>query len=223
MTEIKAAEEFLVKRSQERSFPEELKNLKAKPSKGIAPRSRILMLRPQLDVNGVLRMGGRLNQTDLPPHQKNPIILLAKDTFTRILFQHYHVLLGHCGPSTLLAHAANLYHVSGGRKLSRSICNECITCRKAAARTSTQLLGQLPPSRVEPPSISEHRHGFRWSISNEKRTHQKASYYSILFSCVHMLCHKSCSSRSGIRFEHTSISSSHGSICQQKRTATPSP
>ena len=101
-------------------------------------------------------MGGRLNQTSYPQHQRNPIILSAKDCFTKMLFKHYHLLLGHCGPSTLMTHAANLYHVVGGRTLARSICTKCVVCRKAAAKASSQLLGQLPPARVEPHYVFLH-------------------------------------------------------------------
>ena len=34
--------------------------------------------------------------------------------------------------------------------MARSTCAKCITCRKSAAKASSQLLGQLPPARAEP-------------------------------------------------------------------------
>ena len=109
-----------------------------------------------MDDSGLLRVGGRFKFTDLHPHQKHPIIISAQDLLTRLPFNHYHLLLGHCGPSTLLAHASNIYHVVGGRKLARSTCSKCIICRKASVKASTQLLGQLPPSRVEPTHVLLH-------------------------------------------------------------------
>ena len=97
-----------------------------------------------------------MSHTELPEYQKHPILISANDPFTKLLFLHYHLQLGHCGPSALLAHAGNVYHVKGGRKLSRSTCTKCVKCRMAAAKASTQILGQLPPERVEPNYVFLH-------------------------------------------------------------------
>ena len=150
------ATNILLQRSQRRSFPQEVAATKATPPKNLAAHSKILTLRPRMDENQLLRVGGRLQQTNYPRHQQHPIIISAKDHFTVLLFQHYHLLLGHCGPSTLMTHAANLYQVVGGRTLARSICTRCVVCRKASAKASSQLLGQLPPARVEPHYVFLH-------------------------------------------------------------------
>ena len=142
---------FLTQRSQQRSFQQELTAIMA--GREISPKSTILVLHPMLGKDKLLRVGGRLWNTKLPYHTSHPIILAANDHLAQVLFLHYHLLLGHCGPSTLLAHSANLYHVVRGRVLSRNVCMKCVTCRKQAARTSSQLLGQLPPFRVEPQAV----------------------------------------------------------------------
>ena len=154
--EAKDTTKFLIKRSQKRSYPEEVKQLTTDPPKDLSHSSKILVLRPRIDKTGLMKIGGRLNHTELPEHQKHPIILSAKDEFSKLLFLHYHHQLGHCGPSALLAHSSNLYHVVGGRGLARRICSTCVTCRAAAAKASTQLLGQLPPARVEPNYVFLH-------------------------------------------------------------------
>ena len=154
--EARAATLLLVHRSQKRSFPTEVSYLMADPPKDILQRSSILTLHPIVDNKGVLRVGGRLGRTNLPEFQKHPIIISAKDQFARLLFKHYHLELGHCSPTALLAHAGNIYHVVGARKLSREIYIKCITCKKAAAKAKNQLLGQLPPERVEPDFVFYH-------------------------------------------------------------------
>ena len=154
--EARETTRILILRSQLRSFPKELKQLTADPPQNLPKRSSILTLRPRVDDQGILKLGGRLNHTDLPEYQKHPIIISATDPFTRLLFLHYHLQLGHCGPSALLSHAGNVYHVVGGRRLSREICSKCVTCRAAAAKVSTQILGQLPPERVEPNYVFYH-------------------------------------------------------------------
>ena len=39
-------------------------------------------------------------------------------------------------------------HVVGARRLSRAVCSKCITCRRCAPRTESQLMGELPAPRV---------------------------------------------------------------------------
>ena len=154
VAEGQIATKLLLHRSQLRSFPDELSAIKSK--KNLSPRSQILVLHPFMGKDDFLRVGGRLWLTKYVYHVKHPIILSSRDHLTSILFNHYHLLLGHCGPSTLLTHAANLYHVVGGRTLARSVCKQCIVCKKKAARASSQLLGQLPPARVEPHYVFLH-------------------------------------------------------------------
>ena len=145
------ATRWLLQRSQHRSFTPEISTIKAR--KDLSPRSKILVLHPFMGKDQLLRVGGRLWNTKIPHHTAHPVILAAADHLTIILFDYYHLLLGHCGPSTLLTHSANIYHVLGGRTLSRTVCSRCVTCRKQAARASSQLLGQLPPFRVEPQHV----------------------------------------------------------------------
>ena len=154
--EGQAATNILLQRAQQRSFPKEVAAVKATPPKDLSVHSRILTLRPMMDEDKLLRVGGRLRQTNYARHQQHPIIISAKDHLTLLLFRHYHLLLGHCGPSTLMTHAANLYHVVGGKTLAKKICSSCVICRKQAAKASSQLLGQLPPPRIEPHYVFLH-------------------------------------------------------------------
>ena len=105
------ATNILLQRSQRRSFPQEVAAAGATPPKDISTTSRIITLRPLMDESKLLKVGGRFKNTSYPKHQQHPVIISAKDYLTKLLFQHYHLLLGHCGPSTLMAHAANLYQV----------------------------------------------------------------------------------------------------------------
>ena len=43
-----------------------------------------------------------------------------------------------------------LYHITGCRKVVRTITRGCITCRRIAAKPQAQLVGQLPTERVTP-------------------------------------------------------------------------
>ena len=129
-----AAEDFLRKRSQARSFQAELQQLKATPPKLLSTKSSLPALHPYLDKKQLLRLGGRLNNSSLPEEQKHPIILSSSDTFSRLLLHHYHLQLSHCGPTALISHSGNLYHIIEVRRLARSVCSSCIVCRRVIGR-----------------------------------------------------------------------------------------
>ena len=148
--EVESAELFLQRSSQARAFSSELKHLRASPPKSIPSTSNLLVLHPYLGLDGLLHVGGRLSKAPLTPSQKHPVIISSRDHFTKLLLNYYHVKLGHCGPTLLISHAGDTYHIVGARRLARDVCRQCMVCRKAAARVETQLMGQLPPARTTP-------------------------------------------------------------------------
>ena len=101
-------------------------------------------------------MGGRLRNALISEEQKHPVILSTKDIFTKLLFNKYHLDLLHGGPTAMLSHSGNLFYITGAKKLARSVCQTCIICRKAAAKAGPQLMGQLPPSRLNPDYVFFH-------------------------------------------------------------------
>ena len=151
-----AAEDFLQRRSQARAFSTEIHQLTADPPKPLSNKCRLLALHPQLNRRGLLCVGGRLSNALISEEQKHPIILSASDVFTRLLFNQYHLELGHGGPTAILSHSGNLFYISGAKKLARSVCSKCTICRRAAAKAGPQLMGQLPPSRLDPDFVFFH-------------------------------------------------------------------
>ena len=81
VAESQEATQVLIRRSQHRSFPEEMKMLTKDPPQDLPKRSRILVLRPRVDDSKLLKIGGRLNHTEFPSYQKNPIILSARPSY----------------------------------------------------------------------------------------------------------------------------------------------
>ena len=61
--EARAASNILITRSQWRSFPDEMKKITAEPPQEISQRSAILTLRPRVNNKGILRIGGRIRNT----------------------------------------------------------------------------------------------------------------------------------------------------------------
>ena len=150
VTEVEAAEQVLFKRSQARTFGAELARLKSNPTTPMAKSSPLRLVHPFLSKEGLLQVGGRLNQAELSPLQKHPVILSTSDGLTKLYFVHYHRKLSHCGPTLLLANTGLSIYAPGAKRLARSICQGCITCRKTFPRTLQQRMGQLPAPRVNP-------------------------------------------------------------------------
>ena len=147
--EVTAAETVLFRQAQARAFPRELQRLSAAVPEPMRRDSPLKLVHPFLDKEGLLRVGGRLNRSSLPYLQKHPIILSANDYLTKLLFQYNHVHLSHCGPTLLMAHVGQQVYVPGAKRLSRSVCQNCLLCRRVAPRCFQQRMGQLPPPRVE--------------------------------------------------------------------------
>ena len=72
----------------------------------------------------------------------------SHDKLASLMFKYNHVHLSHCGPTLLLSHTGDNYHVLGARQLARITCKQCVVCRKAAAKVENQLMRQLPAART---------------------------------------------------------------------------
>ena len=94
-----------------------------------------------------MRVGGRLSNSALSQSQS---YLTPEDKLTIMYFTYMHVCLGHCGPSLLLCATGLRFHVVGARRLSRTVCSQCVVCRRVSAKTQWQMMGQLPAARVMP-------------------------------------------------------------------------
>ena len=126
-----------------------MKALTHSPPAPLPKNSRILGLHPFLGKDGLLHVGGRLSHSSLSINQ-HPIIVASQDHFVKLLLSHEHVRLAHCGPTLLLSSVGEMWHVIGARRAARTVCSQCIPCRKVAAAGTQQRMGQLPEARVTP-------------------------------------------------------------------------
>ena len=103
-----------------------------------------------LGKDGLLRVGGRLANSNLSLSHSHPVIICSKNNLAKSMFQYKHVSLDHCGPSLLLSSVGHRFHVLGARRLARTTCKSCTTCRCFSTRSQQQKMGQLPAPRVTP-------------------------------------------------------------------------
>lgn len=97
----------IIRIAQREAFETELKRLKT--NQNLQKGSAIITLTPFIDENGILRVGGRLSNSDLSYEEKHPIILPRSHKLSKLIIKDAHL-------KTLRVHGGNqatLVHLSG--------------------------------------------------------------------------------------------------------------
>ena len=116
----------------------------------------MLPLHPILDDHGLLRVGGRGNQSKLEYSLCHPIILHGNHPVTKLLISTEHLRLLHAGPTLIAASLSRRFHIVGSRRVLRSLTRGCVPCRRTSVKPKLQMLGQLPVERLTPGLVFEH-------------------------------------------------------------------
>ena len=108
-------------------------------------------LSPVIDREGILRVGGRLNQADLANEELNPIILPKSSHVSSFLIRHYHERVQHQGRVVSNGALRRSGHwILGGKKLINSIIEKCVKCKKLRGQCQIQKMADLPVDRISP-------------------------------------------------------------------------
>ena len=135
VTELEASMTFIISWSQRREFGSWRQD------------QRLVKLKPVL-MGGVLRVGGRLDNSDLNREKKHPIILPPKGHLTTLIVRHYHASVGHSGLAMTLGAIRQRFWLLNGRAGVKSALSKCVVCRKILARPAQQEMATLPRERV---------------------------------------------------------------------------
>ncbi|GBO28678.1 hypothetical protein AVEN_185716-1 [Araneus ventricosus] len=110
--------------------------------------SSLINLSPFLDEEDILRVGGRLKNSNLPIERKHPILLPYNNHFSDLIINHFHVLYLHTGAEATLANIRTKFWLIDGRNYIRKIIRKCVPCLKVSAKSSNQVMADLPSCRV---------------------------------------------------------------------------
>ena len=141
------AQSALIKLAQSECLGGELTLLKS--SKPLPDSNKLSNLSPILDKDGIMRVGGRLKNADIAFSAKHPVLIPENHPLSTVMIEHHHKMNKHQG--SLITHNSiiqNGFHIQNGRRLIRKLLNTCVTCRKLRAKTSTQMMADLPPERL---------------------------------------------------------------------------
>ncbi|XP_033231725.1 uncharacterized protein LOC117182728 [Belonocnema kinseyi] len=129
------------------SFSKEIQALE-KIGQPINPTSRIITLNPFFDDKGVLRVGGRLQNSSLTFSQKHGAILPKNNHVTDLIIQHEHLSHLHAGVQTTLYTLGQNYRPVDGRNQVRKNIRKCHRCCRANPPPTNYIIWNLPKARI---------------------------------------------------------------------------
>ena len=204
--ELQEAEEVIIQKVQRESFPEEIKALAkwsnqesersreekdhtsqhpSRPTKiSISKNSNLLPLNPELS-QGLLRVGGRLQKANISEESKHQLILPRHHHVVDLILRHVHQKCGHQGRNHVLAELRKKYWVIKAGLAVKNLVRKCIICRRQNVRASSQMMADLPSSRVKsdvPPFTFTGIDYFGPFEVKQGRSMKKR--YGVIFTCM---------------------------------------
>ncbi|XP_055905233.1 uncharacterized protein LOC129940780 [Eupeodes corollae] len=129
---------------QRQHFSEVFKDLTKHPTSG----KHFGSLNPFIDSHGILRVGGRLQNSNLQYEQKHPIILKSSNVFTELLIREAHENTFHGGIQQTIAYIRTKYWIFNLKTSVKKYIHHCTICFRFGAKPLQQLMGNLPAPRV---------------------------------------------------------------------------
>lgn len=83
-----------------------------------------------VDIDGLLRCRGRLQNLDFTEGARCPILLPKNDMLTSLIVQNTHRKLLHSGVSQTLSRIRYTYWIPQRRAIVRTVLRNCLVCRK---------------------------------------------------------------------------------------------
>ncbi|XP_073995547.1 uncharacterized protein [Rhodnius prolixus] len=134
----------LIIRAQRHSFLEEIEDAQSS-----RPKLRLVrILGFFVHTDGVLRVGGRLRQANIPESNKHPALLPQQHPLTALVIQDAHVSNLHVGPTTTHAFLRNIYWITNGKNVVRRQLSSCNKCFSIKPSPFNPIMGQLPQGRA---------------------------------------------------------------------------
>ena len=147
--------------------------------------SAILKLDPYYDkIDHLLRVGGRLQHSDLPEGTKHAIILPHGHAVVEKIIQSVHKELLHAGPeSTLSVLRQEIWLTKRFREIKR-VLGKCLVCQRQRVGPCSQKMAPLPSERVSlSPAFAHVGIDFAWPLF-VRGSASSAKAYICIFTCA---------------------------------------
>lgn len=184
--ELEYAKRCLIKKEQRTAFAAELKALRK--NEILSNKSSMKHMSPFLDEDDLLRVGGRLKNSELQRDIKHPILLPHGSRFVELVIEHEHRRMLHAGADATLAAVRLAYWPIRARGTVKKVIHRCITCFKSRPRMSEQIMGNLPVNRVTPSrpfaSTGVDLCGPIYVREGKRRNSRHIKCYVVVFICL---------------------------------------
>jgi len=173
---------------QQEVYSEELSRLRS--NKFLSKHNKLSQLSPFLDDEGLMRVKGRLkNALQLSMSQRTPIILPKAHHLTILVIRNAHHNTLHGGVQLTLSTIHQVFWIDNGKQAVKRILRQCVTCFKHRPSPSSQLMGDLPAHRVNPPKRAFEATGVDYTgaieiKSSRFRGHNCYKAYIAVFICL---------------------------------------
>lgn len=140
--ELAAALEICIRKCQEQEFKEDIENINK--TGNVSKKSKLRPLCPIIDEQGILRVGGRIEKSQVSESMKHPIIIPHRHHFATLLVSEAHKNTLHGGPTLMLNYLRTKYWIISAKNLVKAYAHKCVVCVRHSATFNNQLMGQLP-------------------------------------------------------------------------------
>ncbi|XP_055928648.1 uncharacterized protein LOC129959780 [Argiope bruennichi] len=178
--EIEKAKEYCIQTAQDQCFPAEIGDLKGGCL--LPTKSKISYLNPFLK-DGYLRLGGRLQLSDIPSDTQHPLLLDGNHPFVHLLIQHTHIRLHQLGVRIALSELRSTFWILKGRQAIKQVLHKCLSCKLSKAKCGTQIEAPLPSERVVPSTPFTTGIDFAGAV-NIRCLKSRDTAYIALFTCA---------------------------------------
>jgi hypothetical protein len=182
--DLERSENVLVKMVQRESFSMMLND----QTRGVnIKHGHLRNLTPFLAPDGLLRVGGRLQNSDLPYSSRHPILLPRHHHLSMLIVRYLHFEGRHVrGVNSVLYDLRVKYWIVKGRELIKEVQRSCVICKKMRGKTMVQIMAPLPSLRASVPVRAFARTGvdFGGPFLTKITRNVSAKRYLCLFTCL---------------------------------------
>ncbi|XP_026819311.1 uncharacterized protein LOC113557973 [Rhopalosiphum maidis] len=140
VVELSNAKTTWILHTQKHAFHNDLDKLSK--NQQLSKQSQLKKLHPFIDSSGLIRVGGRLSQSNLSDSMMFPILLPSKSRLIRLLFEYEHKHLLHIGP-----HIQGTFWPIRGRIIVKSVVHNCLIWYKTNPALRAPLMASLTRAR----------------------------------------------------------------------------
>lgn len=141
------AMKYLIRKEQQEYFGKEIAAIR--DGKAHMEKNSLESLRPVLDEEELLRLGGRLGRSKIDYEMKHPYIIPHDSRLAHLIMDYVHRQTKHGGIQVMMQYIRQKYWIPKLRNALRSIVHKCVVCVRMAARVETQLMAELPKERTQ--------------------------------------------------------------------------